>query len=142
VTTYKSIRNLSVCAEKRESWDGCLAAVWEGRGGMGKKKEKKKEKQRKRLSAESICTAVFRRKIAVGDSIGYSARKKSTSSCRCNFQKKFLTVGDTAGIYQWKLSVSKYRRYHRWNYFIVKNFRRKNYVGNSVDVIRFSGSVI
>jgi len=29
-----------------ESWDGWLAAVWEGRGGMGKKKGKKKEKQR------------------------------------------------------------------------------------------------
>jgi hypothetical protein len=32
-----------------ESWDGWLAAVWEGRGGMGKKK---KEKQRKRVSAD------------------------------------------------------------------------------------------
>jgi hypothetical protein len=32
-----------------ESWDRWLAAVWEGRGGMGKKK---KEKQRKRVSAE------------------------------------------------------------------------------------------
>jgi len=31
-----------------ESWDGWLAAVWEGRGGMWKKKGKKKEKQRKR----------------------------------------------------------------------------------------------
>jgi hypothetical protein len=31
-----------------ESWDGWLAAVWEGRGGMGKKMGKKKEKQRKR----------------------------------------------------------------------------------------------
>ena len=31
-----------------ESWDGWLAAVWEGRGGMGKKKEK----QRKRVSAD------------------------------------------------------------------------------------------
>jgi hypothetical protein len=29
-----------------------LAAVWEGRGGMGKKKGKKKEKQRKIVSAE------------------------------------------------------------------------------------------
>jgi hypothetical protein len=34
-----------------ESWDGWLAVVWEGRGGMGKKKGKKKEKQRKRVSA-------------------------------------------------------------------------------------------
>jgi hypothetical protein len=31
-----------------ESWDGWLVAVWERRGGMGKKK---KEKQRKRVSA-------------------------------------------------------------------------------------------
>jgi len=27
-----------------ESWDEWLAVVWEGRGGMGKKKRKKKEK--------------------------------------------------------------------------------------------------
>ena len=31
-----------------ESWDGWLATVLEGRGGMGKKKGKKKEKQRKK----------------------------------------------------------------------------------------------
>ena len=35
-----------------ESWDGWLAAVWEVRGGMGKKKVNKKEKQRKRVSAD------------------------------------------------------------------------------------------
>jgi hypothetical protein len=34
-----------------ESWDGWLTAVWEGRGGMGKKK---KEKQRKRVLAERV----------------------------------------------------------------------------------------
>jgi len=34
-----------------ESWDEWLTAVWEGRGGMGKKK---KEKQRKRVSAEGV----------------------------------------------------------------------------------------
>jgi hypothetical protein len=39
-----------------------LAAVWEGSGGMGKKKGKKKEKQRKRgreeerVSAEAVYT--------------------------------------------------------------------------------------
>jgi len=38
-----------------ESWDGWLAAVWEGRGGMGKKKEK----QRKRVSAEGVYIMVF-----------------------------------------------------------------------------------
>jgi len=32
-----------------ESWDGWLAAVWEGRDRMGKKK---KEKQRKRVSVD------------------------------------------------------------------------------------------
>jgi hypothetical protein len=38
-----------------ESWDGWLAAIWKGRGEMGKKKRKKKEKQRKRvLSAEWV----------------------------------------------------------------------------------------
>jgi len=29
-----------LCWEEEESWDGWLAAVWKGRGGMGKKKEK------------------------------------------------------------------------------------------------------
>jgi len=55
-----------------ESLDGWLAAVWEGRGGMGKKNGKKKEKQRKRVSAESVCTGFYRRthrqKLAIGDS--------------------------------------------------------------------------
>jgi hypothetical protein len=37
-----------------ESWDWWLAAVWEGRGGIGKKKGKKKEKRRKRVSAEGV----------------------------------------------------------------------------------------
>jgi hypothetical protein len=41
-----------------ESWDGWLAAVWEGRGGMGKKK---KEKQRKRVSAEGSVYSGFYR---------------------------------------------------------------------------------
>jgi len=39
-----------------ESWDGWLAAVWEGRGGIGKKKEK----QRKRVSAEWVYTGFYR----------------------------------------------------------------------------------
>ena len=42
VQKYKKLECL--CWEERESWDGWLAAVWEGRGGMGKKKGKKKEK--------------------------------------------------------------------------------------------------
>jgi hypothetical protein len=58
-----------------ESWDGWLAAVWEGRGGMGKKK---KEKQRKRVSAGGwVYNGFFRwnhqRNEAVGDSVGDSA---------------------------------------------------------------------
>jgi hypothetical protein len=51
------------------------AAVWEGRGGMGKKK---KEKQRKRVSADTWAYNGFfrwnhRRKYSVGDSVGDSA---------------------------------------------------------------------
>jgi len=51
-------------------------AVWEGRGGMGKKKGKKEEKQRKRVSAESICIAVFRRIHQQKIVVGYSAWNK------------------------------------------------------------------
>ena len=47
-----------------ESWDGWLAAVWEGRGGMGKKK---KEKQRKRVSAEGVYIMVFTDGITDGN---------------------------------------------------------------------------
>jgi hypothetical protein len=39
-----------------EGWDSWLAAVWKGRGGMGKKK---KEKQRKRVSVEGVYIMVF-----------------------------------------------------------------------------------
>jgi len=58
-----------------ESWDGWLAADWEGRGGMGKKK---KEKQRKRVSVDEwVYNGFFRwnhRRIpSIGDSIGDSA---------------------------------------------------------------------
>ena len=38
VQKYKKLKCL--CWEEGESWDGWLATVWEGRGGMGKKKEK------------------------------------------------------------------------------------------------------
>jgi hypothetical protein len=48
----QSIRNLVLVLRIVESWDGWLAVVWEGRGGMGKKK---KEKQRKKVSAEGVC---------------------------------------------------------------------------------------
>jgi hypothetical protein len=62
-----------------ESWDGWLAAVWEGRGGMGKKK---KEKQRKKVSAEGCLYNGFYRwnhrrtvsvSLSIGDSVGDSA---------------------------------------------------------------------
>jgi len=60
---------------------GRLAAVWEGRGGMGKKK---KEKQRKRVSADGwVYNGFFRwnhRWIhSVGDSIGASIGESATS---------------------------------------------------------------
>ena len=57
-----------------------IAAVWEGRGGIGKKKGKKKEKQRKRVSAEWVYIGFYRWNhrrtrsvdIPVGDSTGGS----------------------------------------------------------------------
>ena len=36
VQKYKKL--VCLCWEEGESWDGWLAAVWEGRVGMGKKK--------------------------------------------------------------------------------------------------------
>ena len=61
-----------------ESWDGWLAAVWEVRGGMGKKKGKKKEKQRKRVLADGwVYNGFFRwnhRRIhSIGAFVGESA---------------------------------------------------------------------
>jgi hypothetical protein len=60
---------------------GRLAAVWEGRGGMGKKK---KEKQRKRVLADGLVYNGFfrwnhRRNESVGDSIGDSVGDSATS---------------------------------------------------------------
>jgi len=66
-----------------ESWDGWLAVVWEGRGGMGKKKRKKKDKQRKRVSAKWVYNGFYlwnhRRTSFVGDSIDDSAGESATS---------------------------------------------------------------
>jgi len=64
-----------------ESWDGWLAAVWEGRGGIEKKKKKK---QRKRVSADGwVYNGFFRwnhRRIhSVGDSIGDFVGDSATS---------------------------------------------------------------
>jgi len=60
---------------------GRLAVVWEGRGGMGKKK---KEKQRKRVLADGwVYNGFFRwnhRRIhSVGDSIGAFVGESATS---------------------------------------------------------------
>ena len=38
VQKYTKLKCL--CREEGESWDGWLAAIWEGRGRVGKKKEK------------------------------------------------------------------------------------------------------
>jgi len=113
---------------RRESWDGWLAAVWGGRGGMGKKKGKKKEKQRKRVSAESVYTGFYRWNhrrtrsvgIPVGDSAGGSATSlhgypglnpsvfpsvKSSEKIHVIMplqlsKKGVLAVGETVSIYQ------------------------------------------
>ena len=60
---------------------GRLAAVWEGRGGMGKKK---KEKQRKRVSVDGWVNNGFyrwnhRRNLSVGISIGDFVGDSATS---------------------------------------------------------------
>ena len=61
-----------------ESWDGWLAAVWEGRGGMGKKK---KEKQRKRVSAMGVYIMVFTDGIT--DGMYPSVIPSVTVPCHC-----------------------------------------------------------
>jgi hypothetical protein len=61
-----------------ESWDEWLAAVWERRGGMGKKK---KEKQRKRVSAEGAYIMVFTDGIT--DGMYPSVIPSVTVSCHC-----------------------------------------------------------
>jgi hypothetical protein len=61
-----------------ESWDRWLAAVWEGRGGMRKKK---KEKQRKRVSAERVYIMVFT--DGIPDRYIPSVIPLVTVSCHC-----------------------------------------------------------
>jgi hypothetical protein len=69
-------------------------------------------------------------------------------------KKGVLTVGDTVSKYRRNTSVGIYRQYRRWRIRLVnidrfgdeiisvsKNFRRKYSAGNSVGVLRFSGSV-
>jgi len=108
-----------------------LAAVWEGRGGMGKKK---KEKQRKRLSVDGWVYNGFyrwnhRRHHSVGDSIGASIGASATSLCgylslnpsvipsvkssdvttslHISRQTVYL-VGETIGIYRRNISIGIY----------------------------------
>jgi len=147
VTTYKSIRNLSACVEKRgelgwvvgyslggERWDGEENGEEEG----------ETEEERKRVSAESLCTGFYRwnhrRKPSIGDSAsgsdtslnGYPGLNPSVfpsvnSSEKIHVitplqlsKKGFSTVGDTVGIYRWTNSVGIYRRYHRRNVSVGK----------------------
>jgi hypothetical protein len=65
-----------------KSWDRWLAAVWEGRGGMGKKK---KEKERKRVSTEGVYIMVFTDGITDGyiPSVIPSVILSMTVSCHC-----------------------------------------------------------
>jgi hypothetical protein len=61
-----------------ESWDGWLATVWEGRGGMGKKK---KEKQRKRVPAVGVYIMVFTDGIT--NEMYLSVIPSATVTCHC-----------------------------------------------------------
>jgi hypothetical protein len=61
-----------------ESWDRWLAAVWEGRDGMGKKKN---EKQRKRVSEEGVYIMVFTDGLT--DRMFPSVIPLVTVSCHC-----------------------------------------------------------
>ena len=131
---------------------GRLAVVWEGRGGMGKKK---KEKQRKRVSADGrVYNGFFRwnhrRKKSVndsiGDSVGYSATslygylslnpsvilsvKSSDVTTPLHISKQTAyPVGETVGIYRRKYSVGIYRPLRRRIYAvgIYRQILRQNY---------------
>ena len=132
---------------------GRLAAVWEGRGGMGKKK---KEKQRKRVSADGwVYNGFFRwnhwRIYSVGDSIGASVGESVTSlygylnlnpsiipSVKSSDVTKSLhisrqivyPVGETVGIYRRKYFIGIYRPFRRRMEAvgIYQQILRRNYV--------------
>jgi len=102
-----------------DSWDGWLVAVWEGRGGMGKKK---KEKQRKRVSADGwVYNGFFRRIHSVGDSatslydylslnpsVIPSVKSSDVTTPLHISRQTVYPVGETVG---------RYRQILRWNYF-------------------------
>jgi len=107
-------------------------AVWEGKGGMRKKK---KEKQRKRVSADRWAYNGFfrwnhRRITSIDDSIGDSVGESATSlydylslnpsviplvkspdvTTPLHISKQTVyPVGETVGIYQQKYSIGIYR---------------------------------
>ena len=113
-----------------------VAAVWEGRGGMGKKKKKK---QRKRVSVDRWVNNGFfrwnhRRITSIGDSVGDSATslygylslnpsiipsvKSSDVTTPLHISRQTLyPVGETVGIYRRVYSVGIYRQILRRNYF-------------------------
>jgi len=120
------------------------AAVWEGTGGMGKKK---KEKQRKRVSVDWWAyNGFFRRITSVGDSVGESATslygyislnpsvipsvKSSDVTTPLHISRQTVyPVGETVGTYRWKYFVGIYRRF-RWRVYSVGIYRqilRRNY---------------
>jgi hypothetical protein len=41
-----------------ESWDGWLAAVWEGRGGMGKKKKENRGRECRQMGGYIVISSV------------------------------------------------------------------------------------
>jgi hypothetical protein len=102
-----------------ESWDGCLAAVWEGRGGMEKKK---KEKQRKRVSVDWWAyNGFFRRITSVGESatslydyislnpsVIPSVKSSDVTTPLHISRQTVYPVGETVGTYRRKYFVGIY----------------------------------
>ena len=114
-----------------ESWDGWLAAVWEGRGGIEKKKKKK---QRKRVSADGwVYNGFFRwnhRQIhSVGDSIGDSVGDSATSLYDyLSLNPSVMSVGKIA----W--------RHHAFSYFqinCIPRQRHRRYIPTELPTEKF-----
>jgi hypothetical protein len=153
-----------------ESWNGWLAAVWEGRGGMGKKR---KEKQKKRVSADGwVYNGFFqwnnRWISSVGDSAtslyGYLSLnpsvipsvKSSTSPRRCIFPDKLYTLSAKRLVYTKEIFPSIYTdRFTDWSrlslytdrfwdgiIFVGNYYWRKNSFCNSIGFLRFSSSLL